>query len=91
MDLVILDAAQKELRVLSDDLRARILDALLEASRHVGDPHAHHGIGMRKLAKEYWELRAGTGMRAVIRLAPGRLVVLRIGNHDEVQRFLKTL
>ena len=56
------------------------------------NPHEHRGLGLRKLhLSGVWELRVGISLRALFRLREGEAVFVFLGNHDEIQRFLKTL
>ena len=65
--------------------------ALLEFTEHFGRPHAHGGIGIRKLEGKVFECRAGLRLRLVIVDAPESTRAEFIGSHDEVQKFLRTL
>jgi mRNA-degrading endonuclease YafQ of YafQ-DinJ toxin-antitoxin module len=60
---------------------------LLQAS--LGDPHRHAGLGIRKLASRYFEMRVGLDLRLVFRLDPETISFVFAGTHDEVRRFLK--
>jgi mRNA-degrading endonuclease RelE of RelBE toxin-antitoxin system len=54
-----------------------------------GDPHRHAGMGLRKLAKSYFEVRVGLRLRLVLRWDSNAIVFVFAGTHDEVQRFLR--
>lgn len=65
-------------------------DAVLALPRAMGDPHAHGGIGLRKLHRSgIWEIRAGLGLRIVFGLEANTAKLLLVGTHDEVRKFLK--
>ncbi len=54
-----------------------------------GRPHAHGGLGLRQLKRGCYEVRAGLKVRAVLVREGADLVVVVVGGHDEVRRWLK--
>jgi mRNA-degrading endonuclease YafQ of YafQ-DinJ toxin-antitoxin module len=56
-----------------------------------GHPHRHAGLGIRKLVKNYFEIRVGLDLRLVFRAEQDAIVFTFAGSHDEVRRFLKQL
>lgn len=87
-----MEGAQRDLAAVDDRTRLEVLDLLLRLPKIVGDPHAHGGAGIRKIhRKGFWEARAGLKRRIVFRLEPHLLVLYRIGDHDEIERYLRTL
>ena len=54
-----------------------------------GKPHAHSGLGIRKLGKLLYECRTSLAWRLVFTAEKGRLVFDFAGNHDEVQKYLR--
>ena len=83
---------QVGMRGLSSEQRSGVLDAILSLPEALGRPHAHAGLGIRKLhASGIWEARVGLGLRIVFTLAEGALTLVFVGSHDEVKRFLKAL
>jgi hypothetical protein len=58
----------------------------------IGQPHLHSGLGIRKVhASGVWEARVGLGLRMVFLLSPSELVLVTVGSHDDVRRFLRSL
>ena len=47
------------------------------------------GFGVKKLAGDLWEFRADLAMRVLFEWRKDTLTFLFIGNHNEVQRFIK--
>lgn len=66
----------------------RAIDLLQES---IGRPHRHTGLGIRKLVRNYFELRVGLDLRLVFRIETDRINFVLAGTHDEVERFLKAL
>ncbi len=64
------------------------IDKLVET---LGDPHRHSGIGIRKLVRNYYELRVGLDIRLVFRASPDAIHFVFAGNHDEVRTFAKSV
>jgi mRNA-degrading endonuclease YafQ of YafQ-DinJ toxin-antitoxin module len=72
--------------------RTAVVTVMLALPRALGRPHAHAGLGLRKLhTSGIWEARVGLGLRMVFTLADNTLTLVRLGTHDDVRRFLKTL
>lgn len=69
--------------------RRELGGAMAAAQDAFGTPHAHTGAGVRKLKGRWYEVRAGLALRLVFRECDDCLSFEFMGNHDEVQRFLK--
>jgi hypothetical protein len=83
---------QRDVRSLDDEQRRAVFDAILGLPRAMGDPHTHAGLGIRKLHRSgIWEARVGLGLRMVFGLEPDLLALVRVGDHDEVRRYLREL
>jgi len=55
-----------------------------------GKPHAHAGLGLRRLYGNVFEFRVSRGLRVVfLFFKPNRLQLMMTGNHDEVRAWLK--
>jgi len=68
-----------------------VLAALAEIPSAFGRPHLHGGRGIRQLRRGVFEARVGLSLRAVFVRLGDTLRVQLIGNHDEVQRYLRGL
>ena len=83
---------QQDVRKLSDDDRRAVCDAMLGLPRAIGNPHAHAGLGLRKVhVSGIWEARVGLGLRLLFALRDDTLTLVRVATHDEVRRFLREL
>lgn len=92
MKVALGEAFQRDVRGLSDAHRLAVFEAMLSLPRALGDPHAHAGLGIRKLhASGIWEARVGLGLRLVFALEADRLTLVRVGSHDEIRRYLRQL
>lgn len=92
MRVALTERFQRSVRGLDDDRRAAVFDALLALPRVLGDPHAHAGLGVRKLhGSGIWEARVGLDLRMVFALQPDVLTLVHVGGHEDVRRFLRNL
>lgn len=64
--------------------------ALLQLSEAFGRPHAHAGIGIRKLGKHLFECRGNRDLRFLFLDRDDSIEIRFLGNHDEVRRELKS-
>lgn len=78
------------IRKLAAAERRELGGAIAAAQEVLGSPHAHPGAGVRKLKGRWYEMRAGLDRRLVFRECDDCLSFEFMGNHDDVQRFLKS-
>ena len=78
------------IRKLAAADRREIGGAIAAAQEAFGSPHAHTGAGVRKLQGRWDEVRAGLDRRLIFRECDDCLSFEFKGNHDDVQRFLKS-
>ena len=48
-----------------------------------------YGTGLKRLRKNFYEIRSGLGDRVVYRRQGGLIEFVLVGNHDEIKRFLR--
>lgn len=90
MRLSIVEAAQRDLGGLSEDQRAVVLLRLLDIPGAFRDPARHTGAGLRKLHPAgIWEVRCGLDLRLLLELRKDEAVLLKVGTHDDVRRYLR--
>lgn len=72
--------------------RQEIGDAINGVLESWGRPHRDSGIGIRRLTKTIFECRVGLDDRlALVFIAsPAELVFFFIGNHDEIQKLIRS-
>ncbi len=91
MLLVVRPKAADALEKLPEDGAAAVRAALGEIPAAFGRPHLHSGLGIRQLRPGTYEARAGRHLRAVFNREGDTLVVELLGNHNDVQRYLRNL
>jgi mRNA-degrading endonuclease YafQ of YafQ-DinJ toxin-antitoxin module len=84
-------AFRAAVRKYPKETRGKIGRALQILERDFGHPHRHQGLGIRKLAATWFELRVGLDLRLVFQNRADCLWFVMAGNHDEVQKFLRGL
>lgn len=90
MKLALTERFQRAVRDLDDPKRTAVFDSILALPKAIGDPHAHAGLGIRKLhASGIWEARVGLGLRLVFTQERSLLTLVLVGTHDDVRRFLQ--
>jgi hypothetical protein len=72
------------LRELPKNERVECLLALCDLVDAFGQPHAHSGLGRRKLGGKLFECRGNRDLRFVFQDRGAELFVTFLGNHDEV-------
>jgi hypothetical protein len=82
-----------QLRTRSRADRKFIGEAMNDVVASWGQPHLHSGIGIRRLTKTVFECRVGLEERLafVFITTPPELVFFFLGNHDEIQRLIRSL
>jgi hypothetical protein len=80
----------RRLRELPKSERAECLLALCELAEGFGRPHAHSGLGIRKLGNKLFECRAGLALRFIFQDRPADLFVSFLGDHDEIKALLRS-
>ena len=48
-----------------------------------------HGLGLKRLRDDIWEIRVGIRTRILFLLIPGEIRFLLVGDHDEIKDYLK--
>ena len=79
-----------QLRLLSKPERRSVGVAIEAVRANWGHPHLHGGVGIRRLAPNLYESRAGLQQRLIFQSLDGALYFHFIGSHDEVQKFLRS-
>jgi hypothetical protein len=82
----------EQIRSRSKSERQEIGDAINRFLESWGRPHAHSGIGIRRLTKTIFECRVGLDDRLtfVFIATPPELVFFFIGNHSVIQKLIRS-
>lgn len=87
--IVIRPELLKQLVALPLEQRRAAWVALSLIPEAFGHPHSHSGLGIRKLRPQLFECRVGISLRLLFKDRDSGVEVFWIGDHDEVQLFLR--
>lgn len=79
---------ERAFKRLSRIEQQRVNSAIGRLESTFGRPHLHAGIGIRPFGG-FFELRAGLGLRVLFVSCKGDLVLVTVGNHDQIARFVR--
>lgn len=73
---------------LAPHQQARVAAAIARLEKSFGRPHEHASIGIRPIGR-FFECRAGLQLRILFVVREGDLVLITLGDHNEIRAFLK--
>ena len=79
----------KSARRLGPSVTAKAEAKIVAVAAQFGNPHAHSGLGLRKLGRRSFEIRVWLQWRVVFILESDCLTAYDIMDHDEVAAWLK--
>jgi hypothetical protein len=88
--LIIKPELMKQLLALPVEQRSAAWESISNLPESFGHPHAHSGLGFRKLRPHLFECRVGLDLRLLFKDRDTAVEVFWIGNHNQVQAFLRT-
>lgn len=92
MKITLTERFQKDISGLDEIAKSQAFSILLKLPGAIRDVHRHSGIGLRKIhASGIFEARIGLGLRMIFGYEKETLILHRIGNHDDIQRYLRNL
>ena len=92
MKIVLAERFQRDVRTLPEDRLSAVLESILSLPKALGEPHRHSGLGIRKIHRSgIWEARLGLGLRLVFAVEDQVITLVRVGTHEDVQRYLREL
>jgi hypothetical protein len=90
-DVELDDDFRLEVKALTKEERGMIGSAIADVQEAFGNPHVHSGIGLRKLRPRLYEARTDLGQRLLFEDRDDCLFFFKLGNHNEIQKYLKSL
>ncbi len=92
MRIVLAERFQRDVKALSEDRLSAVFQSILSLPKAMGAPHIHSGLGVRKIHRSgIWEARVGLGLRLVFAVEDHDITLVRVGTHEEIQRYLRDL
>jgi len=74
---------------LPSEVREKAAAAISRVAAAFGDPHTHHGLGLRKIARRSYEVRVHLQWRVIFIHEGETLVAYDLMTHDEVALWLR--
>jgi mRNA-degrading endonuclease RelE of RelBE toxin-antitoxin system len=69
--------------------RRRVVEAIDKLLAYFDGGAKPWGLGLRKLRKDYWEVRAGLDKRLIFSLRDDTATFIVVGNHDQIRRLIR--
>ncbi len=92
MQIILTERFQKDVSALSLEEKNQLFSILLKLPTAIKNLHLHQGIGLRKIhSSGIYEARIGLSLRMLFGLDKNTAILHRVGNHDEIKRYLKNL
>lgn len=92
MRIDLTESFQRDVSSLSKEEKSRLFDVMLKLPSAVKTYHVHSGIGLRKIhSSGVFEARIGLSLRMVFGFDSQNLTLHRVGGHDTIGRYLKSL
>ena len=80
---------RKTAEKLPAEVREKASAAIAEVAAAFGNPHAHRGLGLRKIARRSYEIRVHLQWRIVLLHVGETLTAYDVMTHDEVALWLR--
>jgi len=84
-------AFSKTIEKLSLNRKEKIKEAIRSLVVFFETGQHAQGLGLKKLKREFWEIRTDLRDRILFRLKGDLAEFVICGNHDEIKRFLKNI
>ena len=81
-------AFARAFKTLTAEDQQNVREAQARLSEVFGRPHLHAGLGIRRVG-DYFEFRAGLKLRVLFVLESSDVVLVTVGDHDEIRRFVR--
>ncbi len=87
--VVLTPRIRKTAAKLPAEVRQKASAAIAEVAAAFGNPHAHRGLGLRKIARRSYEIRVHLEWRIVLIHVGEILAAYDVMTHDEVALWLR--
>ena len=79
----------RSFKKLSIDKQEQVISAIESLSHCFNSNIKPIGLGLKRLRGDVWEIRSSIKDRILFSISGGTAKLLLVGNHDEIQRYLK--
>ena len=84
-----LSSFDRSFKALSQPQRAKVKKALEKVFDFIEKGQRPSGLGLKKLVKDYWEIRVDRSLRLIFQQGDELLTFILVGDHNQIRRFLK--
>lgn len=85
-----LSSFDRSFKALRQPQQAKAKKALEEVFDFIEKGQRPSGLGLKKLVKDYWEIRVDRSLRLIFQQGHELLTFILVGDHNQIRRFLKT-
>ncbi len=82
---------EKTFRSLAADEKVRVREAIGDLLVGLESGSVAHGLGLKRLQGDQWEVRADLSLRVCFRMSKDLVEFALVGTHDTIRKFLKNL
>jgi len=69
--------------------RTAVEQAIIKLVHALDSGQHSEGLGLKKLQRGFWEIRAGLSIRILFKLEPQTVSFVIVGTHDQIRKSLK--
>jgi len=84
-----LSSFDRSFKVLRQPQQAKVKKALEKVFDFIEKGQRPSGLGLKKLVKDYWEIRVDRSLRLIFQQGDELLTFILVGDHNQIRRFLK--
>jgi len=83
-----LNSYDRSFKKLPDNTQKRIAKVISRFIDFILTGQRPEGLGLKKLYKDYWEIRVGLSIRILFELKDNLVTFILVGDHNQIKRFL---
>ncbi len=84
-----LNSYDRSFKKLRSNTQKRIAKAISQFIDFILTGQKPEGLGLKKLHKDYWEIRVGLSIRILFELKSNLVTFILVGDHNQIKRFLR--
>ncbi|MBI4777435.1 hypothetical protein HY792_00705 [Candidatus Desantisbacteria bacterium] len=84
-----LSSFERSLRKLPEEIKEKVKEAIFTLMDFFETGKKSHGLGLKKLGKNLWEIRVDIQIRVIFLLEDDIVKWGFVGDHDQIRQFIK--
>ena len=85
-----LNSYNRSFKKLPRNIQKNVSKAISQFIDFILSGQKPEGLGLKKLYKHYWEIRVGLSFRILFELKGNLVTFILVGDHNQIEQFLKT-